>query len=132
MTAVLTFPFRFDPAYRLASLPFGVRPGNCEVQVTEDEVIARFGPWTVRTPLSNIKDTRITESYAFVKAAGPARLSFADRGLTFATNGEQGLCMCFHEPVRGIEPAGLLRHPGLTVTVADCAGLRAALRRPSG
>jgi hypothetical protein len=125
---MLSFPFRFAHTYRLASFPFGVHPGNCEVRVTGDEVVARFGFWTVRTPLSNIKDTRITRDYAFVKAAGPARLSFADRGLTFATNGDEGLCLCFHEPVRGIDPAGLLRHPGLTVTVADCAGLQAAIR----
>ena len=129
---VRTFPFRFDHAYRLASAPFGIRPGNCEVQVSDEEVVARFGPWTVRTPRSNVVNTQITESYAFHKAAGPARLSFADRGLTFATNGVQGLCMCFAEPVRGIDPVGLLRHPGLTVTVADCAGLRDALGVSAG
>ena len=36
------------------------------------------------------------------------------------------------EPVRGIEPTGLLRHPGLTVTVAQPELLVASLRRAIG
>ncbi len=48
-----------------------------------------------------------------------ARMSMADRGLTFGTNTEQGVCIRFHPPVRGIEPSGVLRHPGLTLTIAD-------------
>jgi len=37
------------------------------------------------------------------------------------------VCLEFHEPVTGIDPLGLIRHPGLTVTVADPEGLAAAL-----
>ena len=48
-----------------------------------------------------------------------ARLSLADRGLTFGTVATRGVCIQFREPVRGIEPTGLLRHPNLTVTVAE-------------
>jgi hypothetical protein len=58
---------------------------------------------------------------------GPAHLSFTDRGLTMATNGDRGVCIRFREPVAGIEPTGRIRHPGLTVTVADCDGLLARL-----
>ena len=29
------------------------------------------------------------------------------------------VCLRLREPVPGIEPTGLLRHPGVTVTVAD-------------
>jgi hypothetical protein len=36
----------------------------------------------------------------------------------------------FDSPVRGIDPAGLIRHPELTVTVADIEGLVAALAAP--
>ena len=50
-------------------------------------LIARFGPWQVQTALDNIADVSITGPYTFVKTAGPAHLSLADRGLTFATNG---------------------------------------------
>jgi hypothetical protein len=62
-----------------------------------------------------------------VVTIGPPHLSFASRGRTMASNSRRGLCIEFVEPVRGIDPAGLVRHPGLTVTVADCAGLAAAI-----
>jgi hypothetical protein len=55
-------------------------------------------------------------------------LSLADKGLTFASNGQRGVCMSFRRPVKGIDPAGVLRHPNLTVTVRDCEGLIEALR----
>jgi hypothetical protein len=127
MADASVFHFRFAPAYRAASAVFGVSPKSTFVRVDDQQLTARFGPWRVQTALANILDTQPTGPYAFVKAAGPARLSFADRGLTFATNGDRGLCIRFHEPVRGLEPSGLLRHPGLTVTVADVEGLAAAL-----
>ena len=62
-----------------------------------------------------------------VKALG-VRLSLADRGLTFGSTAAGGVCVEFTHPRRGIEPFGLLRHPGLTLTVADPDGLVAALR----
>ncbi|HET7312213.1 MAG TPA: hypothetical protein VFJ17_12910 [Mycobacteriales bacterium] len=122
-----SFRFRFDPAYRAAALLFGVMPATASVVVEGDELRARFGPWRVRTPLSNIAGTEVSGPYSFVKTAGPAHLSFTDRGVTFATNGERGLCIRFREPVRALDPTGRLRHPGLTVTVDDVEGLAAAL-----
>lgn len=122
-----TFAFRFDPAYRAAGLPFGVMPATTSVVVEGGELQARFGPWRVRTPLSNVAGTEVSGPYSFVKTAGPAHLSFTDRGVTFATNGRRGLCIRFHEPVRAVDPTGRLRHPGLTVTVDDVEGLAAAL-----
>lgn len=122
-----SFRFRFDPAYRAAALLFGVMPATASVVVEGDELRARFGPWRVRTPSSNIAGTEVSGPYSFVKTAGPAHLSFTDRGVTFATNGERGLCIRFREPVRALDPTGRLRHPGLTVTVDDVEGLAAAL-----
>jgi hypothetical protein len=123
------FPFAFSPAYRVASAPFGVRPGNCVVVVDREAgtLTARYGPWHVETTLGNVAGAQQTGPYGVVKTIGPAHLSFADRGLTFASNRDRGVCISFREPVRGIEPTGRLRHPGLTVTVADCAALVAAL-----
>jgi hypothetical protein len=121
------FEFRFDPAYRIAALPFGVTPGTTRVEVTDAELFAKFGPWRVRTPISNVSGCEESGGYQRIKTMGPAHLSFTDRGLTFATNSDRGLCITFHEPVAGIEPAGRIRHPGLTVTVTHIAGLRAAL-----
>lgn len=122
-----TFAFRFATPYRLAGLPFGITPANAAVQVCGDELAIRFGPWRVRTALTNVAATTVTGPFSFIKTAGPAHLSFADRGLTMATNGARGLCITFREPVRGIEPMGILRHPAVTVTVADCQRLAAVL-----
>ena len=60
----------------------------------------------------------------------PDRRGYAitDRGLTFATNGERGVLIRFETPVRGLDPLGILRHPELTVTVADVDGLADLLR----
>jgi hypothetical protein len=122
------FDFRFTQAYRLAALPFGVTPSRCDVSIGDGVIRVRFGWWRVETTTDNIADVTITGPYSFVKTAGPAHLSLADRGLTFASNGERGVCMEFRQPVAGIDPTGLIRHPSLTVTVADCDGLAAALK----
>jgi hypothetical protein len=69
----------------------------------------------------------VTGPYAIPKVIGPPHLSFGDRGLTFASNPDAGTCVRFHQPVAGIDPFGLLRHPGLTVTVEDPEALAGLL-----
>jgi hypothetical protein len=69
----------------------------------------------------------ITGPYRFYRTAGPARLGITDAGLTFASNGERGVLLSFHKRVPAIDPLGLIRHPELTVTVADVRGLVTAL-----
>jgi hypothetical protein len=123
------FEFRFAPSYRRPARLFGVTPATAWVEVGPETLSARFGPWRLRTQLANVVGVAATGPYAFVKTAGPARLAVTDRGLTFATNGERGLRIDFYDPVPGIEPLGLLKHPELTVTVADVDGLASALRR---
>jgi hypothetical protein len=81
----------------------------------------------VRTPVANVAGTELTGPYRRVTTIGPAHLSLSDRGLTFATNPDAGVCLRFREPAAGIDPWGRIRHPGLTVTVADPAGLAALL-----
>ena len=125
----MRFPFRFDPTYRRAARLFGVIPESAWVDVGAAEFEARYGPWRVRTPLSNIAGAEVTGPYAFLKTAGPARLGITDRGLTFASNGDRGVCVTFHSPVAGIDRRGRIRHPELTVTVSDIDGLRQALTR---
>ena len=123
------FEFEFAPAYRRLAWPLGVTPETAWVEVRDDEVLeARFGLWRVRTPLTNIADASITGPYALWKTAGPARLAITDRGLTFATNGDRGTLILFETPVRGLDPLGIVRHPELTVTVADVDGLADLLR----
>jgi hypothetical protein len=122
----MRFPFRFDPAYRRLARLFGVTPGRAWVELTDELLEARYGRWLLRTPTSNIAGATATGPYAFLKTAGPPRLGVTDRGLTFASNGEHGVCITFHVPVRGL---GRLRHPELTVTVLDVDGLIEALER---
>jgi hypothetical protein len=127
MTSTTLFPFAFAPAYRLPALVLGITPATTSVRVVDDELLVRFGPWSLRTPLSNIAGAERTGGFAFIKTAGPPHLSFSDRGVTFATNAEAALCVQFHEPVPAIEPTGRIRHPGATMTVADPDGLARAL-----
>jgi hypothetical protein len=116
-------PLRFDQPFASASRLFGVSPATAGVDVVDGRLVARFGPWRVVTPVANVASARVTGPYAWWKVIGPAHLSLADRGLTFATTDRGGVCLSFHHPVHGIEPTGRLRHPGLTVTVADPSAL---------
>ena len=122
------FEFDFSPMHLVASAGWGILPATAWVDV-DDELRVRFGPWSLRTPTTNVEWARVTGPYEFVRVAGPARLSLADRGLTFATNGLHGVCIGFRTPVSGFEPTGLLKHPGLTVTVAEPEELVATLLR---
>lgn len=122
------FEFAFEGRYRLPALAFGVTPATARVVVTDDALLVRFGPWRLQTPLANVAGTEVSTGYAWYRTAGPAHLSLTDRGVTFATNSRRGLCVSFVEPVRAIEPTGLLRHPAATITVADPEALAAALQ----
>jgi hypothetical protein len=126
------FPFAFAEAYRTPARLFGTTPRNCWVELRDRELVARFGLWGLRTPYANIAAVEVTGPYAFWKTAGPARLGVTDRGLTFATNGDRGVLITFRRPVRSSGPTFLLRHPELTVTVADTDGLARELRARSG
>jgi hypothetical protein len=119
VSEIARFRFSFAPAYRLPAQAFGISPATAWVDVGARALDARFGPWRVSTPLANVTDVAVTGPYAFWKTAGPARLAITDRGLTFATNGDRGVLISFRAPVRGLDPLGVLRHPELTVTVAD-------------
>jgi hypothetical protein len=122
------FEFRFAPRYRRFGRVFGVTPRRAWVDVHDDELEVRFGFWYVATGLRNITDVEVTGPYSFLKTAGPARLAVTDQGLTFATNGDRGALVRFRVPVVGIEPLGIVRHPELTVTVADVDSLATLLR----
>ena len=119
----LTFGFAFDHPFALPGRLLGIRPDTAGVELDEEEVRVRFGPWRVTTHRHNIRDGAVTGPYGVLTTIGPPHLSFRDRGLTFATNRRVGACLTFADPVAGLEPMGLIRHPGLTVTVA---GMEAA------
>lgn len=122
------YEFAFSPAYRLPALLFGIRPATAHVSVTAGELRVRFGPWSLVTGLDNIVATEITGNFSWLKTAGPPHLSFSDRGVTFATNGDRAVCLRFATPVAAIDPTRTLRHPGATLTVAQPELLAAALK----
>lgn len=109
--------FRFDPAYRLPLALAGIRPTTSWVIVDDDAIDVSFGPWHLRTSLSNVKDVRVTGPYSAVRAIG-ARGSFTDLGVTFGSSTAGGTCVCFRERVPALV-GPLVRHPGMTVTVVD-------------
>ncbi len=116
--ATETFAFRFGSRYRRRLRLIGVTEDTSLVTVTDEELRVRFGGWRLRTTLSNITGTELTGDYRGYRAIG-ARGSFADRGVTFGTDIERGCCVCFAEPVPALLPFGLVKHPGMTVTVED-------------
>ena len=121
------FPFRFAAAYRLPALAFGITPLTAWVDVDDDELRVRYGPWSLRTPRANIATAKRTGDFGFLRTAGPPHLSFTDTGISFCTNGDDAACVTFHEPVPAIDPTRTIRHPGATLAVADVPGLLAAL-----
>lgn len=128
MLAADRFAFEFAHSYRPLGRLFGITPESAWVEVGEDELRARFGPWGMTVPFSNISAIEPTGPYRYFKTAGGARLGVTDAGLTFATNGQRGLLISFHRRLRSTGPYKRLRHPELTVTVADVDGLAARLR----
>lgn len=119
------FSFSFDFPYWPVSAAFGITPRSAYVDVDpdRDDVHVRFGPWALTTPLHNIAGAQRTGGFKLLKTIGPPHISFSDKGLTMATNSRAGVCLQFHDPVAAALPIRPLRHPGLTVTVADCEGL---------
>jgi hypothetical protein len=126
------FQFRFDPRYQRLGRAFGVTPDRCEVVVDETELSARYGRWRVRTPLANIAEVRVTGPYLLIKTAGPARLGFTDRGLSFTSNGDRGVELRFHQRITGVDPLGVVKHPNLTLTTEDPERLADLLRTRAG
>jgi hypothetical protein len=120
-------PFLFDPVMLPAALAVGATPWTTWVDVGDERLHIRFGPWSLACPLDNVVAAEVTGPYRLHKVIGPPHLSFSDGGVTFATNRAQGTCIQFDEPVAGLVPSGLLRHPGATVTVADPHALAEAL-----
>lgn len=117
------YPFAFDPRFARKLRLLGVRPDRAYVQIADQRLEARFGPWRVVTPLANIDEVRITGPHRPLRAIGP-RFSPSTRSLTFGSNVERTVRIAFHRPVPGMEPLGIVKHPSLSVSVADPEKLR--------
>lgn len=125
------FEMAFDPRFRLPLAAIGVTPATAHVTVTADRLIACFGPWTCCTTPANVRAVQVTGPYRWYRAIGP-RLSLADHSLTFGTTPARGVCLLLRQPVPGIDPLGLLRHPGLTLTTADPERFAATVHHYAG
>jgi hypothetical protein len=124
---VRTFDFAFSTAYAAAARPFGIVAATTTVEVGPRWLYVRYGPWKLLTPRANVVAAHVTGDFSFIKTAGPPHLSFSDRGVTMASNGDRALCLEFAQPVVAIDTTGVIRHPGATLAVADPEGLAAAL-----
>lgn len=125
------FAFDFDRRFRPLLALAGITPGTAHVTLTPERLLVRFGPWSCETALTNVREVCQTGPYQWYKAIGP-RGSFVDRGVTFGTTGRGGVCVLVREPVSGLTPLGPLRHPGITVTLAEPDQFVASLRRRAG
>lgn len=124
-TTSLFFPYAFDRATKPLLRVIGVRPDRDGVRVEDQRLIASFGLLNASIDLANIESASVTGPYTAIKALGP-RLSAADHGVTFGTTAAGGVCLIFVEPIPAI--FGPWAHPGMTLTVAEPAGLVAAVR----
>lgn len=121
--------FAFAPRYRLPALLFGITPRTAWVELTDEQLAVRYGPWSLRTALSNVTGVERTGGFGWLKTAGPPHLSFSDRGISFTTNGADAACVSFAQPVAGIDPTRRVKHPGATLTLQDVPGFIAELER---
>lgn len=120
------FPYRFDNRWKAMFLALSVGQDDGVTITDDNRLVATYGRVRVDTPLDNIDHTQISGPHRWFTAVG-LRLSFTDDGITFGTNHHRGLCIEFVEKVPRI--IGFKDHSALWVSVADPAGLAAALDR---
>jgi hypothetical protein len=126
---VTSWEFAFDAVSSPLLRLIGVSPESAVVRVADGLFEVEFGPWRLSTPAANVAGATVTGPYHWFRAIGP-HLSLSDRGVTFGTNARRGVCVSFDAPVPALLPVRALRHPAVTVTVADPEALAAHLTSP--
>ena len=129
---VAEFPFAFDPRFRWLLALAGVRPDSARVFLTRDRLVARFGPWVCATSVANVSGVDDHRPVPLVHRHRRAGGRSSTAASPSAPPPPGGVCIRFLEPVTGLDPFGRMRHPGLTVTVADREGLAGALTAAAG
>jgi hypothetical protein len=122
-TGTRRFAFRFHGLWQLGVLPFGVTPRRAYVDLDDAGVHARFGPWRMDVPLTNIARWAIRGPYRWWRAVG-VRQTLGVWDVSFGSSAKDGVYLEFVRPERW----AVGRHPALTVTVADPEAFTAALR----
>ncbi len=116
------FPIRVGRRSRLLlRLFFGVHPDRAWVDL-DGELVARFGFYEPRTPVTNISRWRIEGPFRWITAIG-VRMSIRHRDVTFGGSPHGGVRIDFREPVRWTA----FRVPALYVTVDSLETLAAEL-----
>lgn len=126
-----TFPFAADSRFAPLLLLAGVTQSRSRVVVDATHVRAQFGVCRFETPRANVTSATVTGPYRWWRGIG-VRVSLADRGLTFGSALIGGACLQLKEPVSlRVGPVTVpLRHPGITLTVADPQALVDVLESP--
>ena len=117
--SVEAFSFAFQPPLDTWARWFAIVPTRSFVRIDDHGFEAVYGPWRVATTWSNVRGVERSGPYRPWKIAGPVRVSWADRGITMAATTAEGVCLRLHEPVPGLDPLGLFRHPAVTLGVDD-------------
>ena len=117
------FPIRVGRRSRPLLRLFVVGPGNAWIDVN-DELVASFGRYGLRTPMSNVTGYRIEGPWLWITAIG-VRMSLRHRDVTFGGSHHGGVRIDFREPVNWL---WRLRAPALYVSADDNDALAAALR----
>ena len=106
---------------RLVLLLWGVRERNAYVELSDD-VFARFGFYSFRTPLANVARWRIEGPWRWITAIG-VRMSVRHRDVSFSGTAAGGVRLDFKERV----PWSIFHVPALYVGVDDLDAFAAAL-----
>lgn len=113
------FAFAFQPPLDTWARWFAIVPTRSFVRIDDHGLEAVYGSWRVATTWSNVHSVERSGPYRPRKVAGPVHVSWADRGITMAATTAGGVCLRLYEPVPGLDPLGLFRHPAVTLGVDD-------------
>jgi hypothetical protein len=121
--ATRRFPIRIGRRSRVfLRVAYGVRDDNAWVDLTDDEVIAQFGRYGLRTPIGNIVHWRIEGPWRWITAIG-VRTSVRHRDVSFAGSPRGGVRLDVREPLTWAFRGA----PALYVGVDDLEGFAAAI-----
>jgi len=121
------FPFAFSDPLGLPLRAAGIWPFSAVVSVNARELRIRYGPWSLRTPVTNVASARVVPGPGWMDVVGPPRVSLRDGSVTFATARTRAVRLRLLDPVPGGVPLSFVRHPAVTVTVRDPEGLVSVL-----
>jgi hypothetical protein len=117
------FPILIGPRSALAlRIIFGATPETAWAEVDDTTFSARFGRFSVSTPLANIARWRIEGPWRWITAIG-VRMSVRHRDVSFAGSPRGGVRLDFRDRVRWT----VFNVPAFYVGVEDLEGFAAAV-----